>query len=57
LSRLWHDESGQDMVEYALITLAMGLGTVAGVHGLASSIDNDLTTVLNAFNVATAAAH
>ena len=50
-------EDGQDMVEYALITLAMGLGTVAGVHGLASSIDNDLTTVLNAFNVATAAAH
>jgi Flp pilus assembly pilin Flp len=54
---LWLEESGQDMVEYALVAVAMGLGTVAGVHGLASSIGNDLNIVLHGFNDATGLAH
>ena len=54
LSCLWHDESGQDMVEYALVAVAMGLFTVLGVHGLASSISNDMNIVINAFASATA---
>lgn len=53
LTRLWHDESGQDMVEYALVALFMGLGTVAGVHGLATSIVNDINFVVNGFANAT----
>jgi Flp pilus assembly pilin Flp len=56
LARLYRDDSGQDIVEYALIAVSMGLLTVAGVHGLAASISNDLTTIINAFNSATAGA-
>jgi Flp pilus assembly pilin Flp len=56
LVRLYREDSGQDIVEYALIAVSMGLFTVAGVHGLASSISNDLTTIITAFNNATAGA-
>jgi pilus assembly protein Flp/PilA len=38
LARLIADESGQDMIEYALIAATIGLGTVAGIDGIAQSI-------------------
>jgi pilus assembly protein Flp/PilA len=50
--RLLSDESGQDMIEYALIAAIMGLGTVTGLHGLASAVAGYFNTVLNAFNAA-----
>jgi Flp pilus assembly pilin Flp len=53
LTRLWQEDTGQDLVEYALVALAMGLSTVAGVHGLASSITNDLNVIVTGFNSAT----
>jgi Flp pilus assembly pilin Flp len=53
LARLWHDEAGQDLVEYALIALAMGLSTVAGVNGLAHSIINDVNIITDGFISAT----
>jgi pilus assembly protein Flp/PilA len=53
LGSLWQDDDGQDIVEYALIALAMGLSTVAGVHGLANSISGDLNFIVNGFNNAT----
>jgi len=43
------------MVEYALVASFLGLGTIAGVNGLASKIANDLNLLLNGFNAATAA--
>lgn len=55
LRRLLADDSGQDMVEYALVASFLGLGTIAGVNGLASKIANDLNLLLNGFNAATAA--
>ena len=53
LGRLWHDESGQDMIEYALVALVMGLSTIAGVHGFAVSIVNDFTFIVDGFTRAT----
>ena len=53
LLRLYRDDSGQDIVEYALIASFMGLGTVAGVHGLAASVAGYFNTILNAFESAT----
>jgi Flp pilus assembly pilin Flp len=50
LSRLAADESGQDLIEYALVAAAMGLGTVTGVHGLAAQIANYLNIIVNGFN-------
>jgi Flp pilus assembly pilin Flp len=52
-ARLAQEDAGQDLVEYALIALAMGLTTVAGVHGLATSITNDLNFIVSGFNSAT----
>lgn len=40
-----YDDSGQDMIEYALVAATIGLGTVAGVNGLASHIANYLGVV------------
>jgi Flp pilus assembly pilin Flp len=53
LARLAQEDAGQDLVEYALIALAMGLSTVAGVHGLASTITNDFDFIVTGFNSAT----
>jgi Flp pilus assembly pilin Flp len=53
LSGLWQDDAGQDLVEYALVALVMGLSTIAGVHGLANSIVGDLNLIVNGFNNAT----
>lgn len=43
------DDSGQDMIEYALVAATIGLGTVAGVNGLAAHISNYLNIVDNGF--------
>ena len=50
--RLIEDESGQDTIEYALIVATIGLGTVAGVNGLASSVTNYMSIVGTAFDAA-----
>jgi pilus assembly protein Flp/PilA len=36
--RLLEDESGQDLIEYALILAFLGLGTIATMKGLATSL-------------------
>jgi pilus assembly protein Flp/PilA len=46
---LLHDDSGQDLIEYALVAATIGLGTVAGVHGLAASVANYLNIVDGGF--------
>lgn len=48
------DESGQDMIEYALVASFIGLGTIAGMNGLAAKIANDVNLVVNGFDNATA---
>ncbi len=45
IAQFLYDESGQDMIEYALVAATIGLGTVAGVNGLASHIANYLGVV------------
>ena len=41
------DESGQDLIEYALIAAVVGLGSVASLNSLASSIGSSFNTVSN----------
>jgi Flp pilus assembly pilin Flp len=50
--RLARDESGQDLIEYALIAATIGLTSVAGVHGLAASVAGYLNFVIGGFNSA-----
>lgn len=40
LRRLWNDEAGQDLTEYALLLVLIALAAIASVQGLAASIEN-----------------
>lgn len=52
LLNLIEEESGQDLIEYALVAALVGLGSVASMSTLASSISNTFanigTTLTNA---------
>ena len=47
ISTFVQDESGQDLIEYALVAALIGLGTVASMQSLAGKIGNTLSTVGN----------
>ena len=38
LKRLWQEENGQDLVEYALVAALIGLASVAALNGAATSL-------------------
>ena len=45
MSTLLQDESGQDLIEYALVAALLGLGAVASMKTLANTINNALNTI------------
>lgn len=45
LSTLVQDESGQDLIEYALVAALIGLGAVASMKSFATTIGNAFTTI------------
>lgn len=45
LSRFLYDESGQDLIEYALVAALIALGATAAMNTLATSISTAFTTV------------
>ncbi len=47
---LIQDESGQDLIEYALVAALIGLGAVLAMSGLSSSIGNAFGSVGNSLN-------
>lgn len=38
LVRLWKEEQGQDLVEYALLVTLVSLGAVVAIRGLAAAV-------------------
>jgi pilus assembly protein Flp/PilA len=38
--RIWKEEEGQDLVEYALLVVLIALGAVAAMQSLASAISD-----------------
>jgi pilus assembly protein Flp/PilA len=44
------EESGQDLIEYALVAALVGLGSVAAMGSLANSIGNAFNGVGNQLN-------
>ena len=40
-----NDESGQDLVEYALIACVIGLAAVTSAHGVANSVSSAINIV------------
>jgi pilus assembly protein Flp/PilA len=47
LKRICHDESGQDLIEYALIAMLIALVAISGLNGLASKINSYYTGIGN----------
>jgi pilus assembly protein Flp/PilA len=45
LVKLLRDESGQDLIEYALVAAIIGLAAVAAMSTLASNISNAFSAV------------
>ena len=45
LKNLMVEESGQDLIEYALVAALVGLGAVAAMQGLSNSIKNTFNSV------------
>ncbi|HUD22569.1 MAG TPA: Flp family type IVb pilin [Acidobacteriaceae bacterium] len=54
LKNLMADESGQDLIEYALVAALVGLGAVASISGLSNSIGNTFNSVGGQLTNATA---
>jgi pilus assembly protein Flp/PilA len=44
LSRLWAEEEGQDLTEYALLVVLLALAAIAGMNSLATAINTVFTT-------------
>jgi pilus assembly protein Flp/PilA len=47
LGKVLRDESGQDLIEYALIAALVALGAILAMKGLANKISNEFNTVGN----------
>ncbi len=45
LPHLLTDESGQDLIEYALVAALLGLGAISAMRTLATTISNSFNTV------------
>jgi pilus assembly protein Flp/PilA len=52
LKNLIAEESGQDLIEYALVAALVGLGSVASMSSLASSISNTFSGIGTALSTA-----
>jgi pilus assembly protein Flp/PilA len=52
LNGLMNDESGQDLIEYALVAALIGLAAVTGMKGVATSISAAFTSISTQLNSA-----
>ena len=53
VSSLHHDESGQDLIEYALICALIALGAIASMQAVANYINNAFSTIGSKLSSAT----
>ena len=53
LKRLWQEEKGQDLIEYALLVALVALAATAGMKSLATSINTEFGTLGNSLTSAT----
>jgi len=44
-AEIWRDESGQDLIEYALVAALIALAATAGMNTIANSINNAFSTI------------
>ncbi|MGA2898080.1 MAG: Flp family type IVb pilin [Acidobacteriaceae bacterium] len=54
LERLVKEDSGQDLIEYALVAALVGLGAVSSISSLSNSIGNTFNSIGSALATAVA---
>ena len=52
LGTLHNDESGQDLIEYALAGSLIALAAIATMQGLGTAINNTFSNIVSVFNAA-----
>jgi Flp pilus assembly pilin Flp len=52
LRRLWHDEGGQDLVEYALLVTLIGLTAIISMKAFAIALSALFSTASSSLTVA-----
>lgn len=52
VKNLINEDSGQDLIEYALVAALVGLGAVAAMKGLSNTIGNTFNGIGNALTAA-----
>ena len=45
LNRLWKEEQGQDLIEYALLVALVALAATLGMNSLATAINTEFTNL------------
>jgi len=45
LKGLLHEDSGQDLIEYALIATLVALAAIVAIHGLGNKIGSEFNTI------------
>lgn len=45
LNRLWQEEEGQDLTEYALLVVLIALAAVGAMQGLATAISKTFSSI------------
>jgi Flp pilus assembly pilin Flp len=53
LSRLWREEAGQDLTEYALLMVLIALASIAAMNSLATAISNVYSNAASNLSTAT----
>jgi pilus assembly protein Flp/PilA len=53
LMRLWKEEEGQDLIEYALLIALVALAATAGMNSLATSINTEFSNLGTSLTSAT----
>ncbi|HTU33993.1 MAG TPA: hypothetical protein VMF66_09345 [Candidatus Acidoferrum sp.] len=55
LVRLWKEEEGQDLTEYALLLVGVAFLSISTIHSLAALINNMFGSAVNQLSSATTA--
>jgi Flp pilus assembly pilin Flp len=53
LKLLWHEQTGQDLTEYALLLALLALGAITGIGTLAGMINNIFENATSNISTAT----
>jgi pilus assembly protein Flp/PilA len=53
IKRLWAEEEGQDLIEYALLVALVALAAAVGMNSLATAINNEFSALGSSLGAAT----